>query len=68
VTTAIACREGKAWRTQVAVFDHPSSGPDYQTASGGKSPALEAFIDDHISGTALNTDQEKDAIAKGWDR
>lgn len=68
VTTAIACREGKAWRTQVAVFGKPGSGPDYQTASGAKSPALEAFIDDHISGTALNTEQEKSAIAKGWNQ
>jgi hypothetical protein len=66
VTTAIACREGGAWRTQVAVFGKAGSGPDYQTASGAKSPALEAFIDNHISGTALNTDEEKSAIAKGW--
>jgi hypothetical protein len=68
VTTAIACREGKAWRTQVAVFGKPGAGPDYQTASGAKSPALEAFIDQHISGAALNAEQEKQAITKGWDR
>lgn len=68
VTTAIACREGGAWRTQVAVFGKPGTGPDYQTASGAKSPALEAFIDNHISGAALNAEQEKEAITKGWEK
>ena len=68
VTSAIACHEGDAWRTQVAVFGKPGSNGDYQTASGGKSPELEAFIDEHISGAALNAEQEKAAMAKGWDR
>lgn len=68
LTTAIACREDKAWRTQVAVFGRPASAGDYQTASGAKSPALEAFIDQHIEGAALDAGQEKAAIAKGWGR
>ena len=66
-TSAIACREGAAWRTQVAVFGGPRSNPnDFQTASGARSPALEAFIDQHISGAPLTAAEEMDAIREGW--
>jgi negative regulator of sigma E activity len=67
VTTAIACREGKTWRTQVAVFGK-SRGADYQIADAGKSPMLEAFIDKHMPGAALNAEQEKQAIKAGWEK
>jgi hypothetical protein len=68
-TSAIACREGAAWRTQVAVFGGPRSNPgDFQTASGDKSPALEAFIDRHISGAPLTAAEEMDAMREGWRR
>jgi hypothetical protein len=71
VTSAIACREKGSWRTEVAVFGRPhtqgmGSSADYQTASGAKSPALEAFIDQNISGAALDAELEKAAIARGW--
>jgi len=66
VTTAIACRENGKWRTEIAVFGKPSPGSDFQTASSDKSPALEAFIDQHISGAPLTAAEETAAIGKGW--
>jgi hypothetical protein len=65
-TSAIACREDGRWRNEIAVFGKPTSTSDYQIASGDKSPALEAFIDLHISGAPLSAADESAAIAKGW--
>jgi len=66
-TSAIACREDGQWRTQVAVFGRAGGG-DYQTAAGGKSPALEAFIDQHISGAPLNAAEESKVVSEHWKR
>jgi len=66
-TSAIACREDGQWRTQVAVFGKARGG-DYQTAAGGKSPVLEAFIDQHISGAPLNAAEETKVLSEHWKR
>jgi hypothetical protein len=66
-TSAIACREEGQWRTQVAVFGKAGGG-DYQTAAGDRSPALEAFIDKHISGAPLNTAEEAKVLSEHWTR
>jgi negative regulator of sigma E activity len=66
-TSAIACREDGQWRTQVAVFGKAGGG-DYQTAAGGKSPALEAFIDEHISGAPLDMAEEAKVLSERWTR
>ena len=66
VTTAIACREDGAWRTEVAVFGKAGPGGEYQTASGEKAMPLEAFIDRTISGDPLDAAAERDAISRRW--
>jgi len=67
LTSAIACREDGRWRTQAAVFGKTGGG-DYQTAAGDKSPVLEAFIDQHISGAPLNTAEEAKVLSEHWKR
>ncbi|MDP3740497.1 MAG: hypothetical protein Q8R02_24135 [Hyphomonadaceae bacterium] len=64
--SAIACRTGGRWRTQVVEFGRQLRGGDYQTASGAKSAILEAFIDLHIAGTPLGAVDEERLVAKGW--
>lgn len=63
----IACRQDEGWRVQVASFASGRIGQgDYQTASSGRSAALEAFIDANISGSPLNGAEESELMARGW--
>ena len=63
---AIFCRGDDGWRPQVVAFGLPKSSLDYQTASAGRSPALEAFLDARMSGTPMNADEEAKLLANGW--
>ena len=65
-TSSIACREDGKWRAQVTVFGKAGANGDYQTASGNKSPALEVFIDRHISGAPLSAIEERRLLSHGW--
>lgn len=63
---AIFCRDGEGWRPQVVAFGLPKSSPDYQTASAGRSPALEAFLDARMSGAPMTADEEAKLLNRGW--
>lgn len=63
---AIFCRGDDGWRPQVVAFGLPKSSPDYQTASAGRSLALEAFLDARMSGAPMNADEEAKLLANGW--
>jgi hypothetical protein len=66
VMSAIACRDGGVWRTEVAVYGQALPGGEYVTASGEKAAPLEAFIDRSIAGDPLDAAAEKAAIASSW--
>lgn len=63
----IACRGDDGWRLQVASFAPGRAAPgDYQSASAGRSAALEAFIEANIAGSPLNASEESAVFARGW--
>lgn len=63
---AIFCRGDDGWRPQVVAFGLPKSSPDYQTASAGRSPALEAFLDARMSGAPMDAAAEDQLLKSGW--
>lgn len=63
---AIFCRDGEGWRPQVVAFGLPKSSPDYQTASAGRSPALEAFLDARMSGAPMTAEEEAKLLTRRW--
>ncbi|MEQ1781438.1 MAG: hypothetical protein ABMA14_08765 [Hyphomonadaceae bacterium] len=65
-SAAIACREDAGWRTQVIAFGLPKSSPDYQTASAGRSPVLEAFLDARMSGAPMDAAAEDQLLKSRW--
>lgn len=67
-SAAIACREGDGWKTQVVAYGLPKPSGDFQTASAGKSEALEAFLDQRMSGAPMNAEDEARLLAGGWKR
>lgn len=67
-SAAIACREGDGWKTQVVAYGLPKPSGDFQTASAGKSEALEAFLDQRMTGAPMNAEEEAKLIAGGWKR
>lgn len=67
-SAAIACREEQGWRTQLVAYGLPSPTGDYQTASAARTPALEAYLDDHMAGAPLNAQAETALIHRGWKR
>ncbi len=67
-SAAIACREGDGWKTQVVAYGLPKPSGDFQTASAGKSEALEAFLDQRMSGAPMNAEDEAKLLEGGWKR
>ena len=65
-SAAIACREGDGWKTQVVAYGLPKPSGDFQTAAAGKSEALEAFLDQRMSGAPMNAEDEAKLVAGGW--
>lgn len=65
-SAAIACRESDVWKTQVVAYGLPKPSGDFQTASAGRSPALEAFLDQRMSGAPMNAEDEAKLLAGGW--
>ena len=68
LSAAIACREGQTWRAQVVAYGLPKPAGDFQTASASRAPALEAFLDEHLSGTPMNAEEESQLLRSGWAR
>lgn len=66
VSSAIACREADGWRTQVAAYGLSKPTGEFQTASAARSPALESFLDNRMSGAPMNIEEEKRLLADGW--
>jgi len=62
---AIACRDGDVWRTEIAAVAPAVAEGDYQTASSGRSSAIESFIDERIEGAPLNAAGEA-ALLSDW--
>ena len=65
-SAAIACRDGDGWKTQVVAYGLPKPSGDFQTASAGKSEALEAFLDQRMTGAPMNAEEEAKLLAGGW--
>jgi hypothetical protein len=65
-SAAIACREGDGWKTQVVAYGLPKPSGDFQTASAARSPVLEAFLDQRMSGAPMNAEDEAKLLAGGW--
>lgn len=65
-SAAIACREEKGWRTQVVAYGLARAPGDFQTASAERSPALEAFLDQRISGAPMNAEEEARLLSDRW--
>lgn len=65
-SAAILCRDDGGWRPQVVAFGLSKGSPDYQTASAHRSPALEAYLDAHISGAPLNSEEEARLLQSAW--
>lgn len=68
VSAAIACREDQTWRTQVIAYGLPAPAGDFQTASAARAPALEAFLDERLSGAPMNAEEEARLLQSGWAR
>lgn len=62
--TALACREGDLWRTRIAVA-RPIT-PDGFTPAAGEHPLLRELLDRVGAGAPLDTETEREAIARGW--
>lgn len=67
-SAAIACREESGWRTQIVAYGLPKPTGDFQTASASRSPALEAYLDQHMTNDPLNADAEAKLLREGWKR
>lgn len=65
-TAAIACRTGDGWKTQVVAYGLPKSSVDFQTASAARSAALEAFLDQRMSGAPMNAEEEAKLLSGDW--
>lgn len=65
-SVAIACREDQGWRTRIAAFGLARLSGDFQAASAARSPALEAFLDEHMSGAPMNAEAEAKLLGDGW--
>jgi hypothetical protein len=66
-TSSVACREGSGWRVMIDTASGPVAGQgDFTTASGDRSPALEAFLDAEMSGSPLDAAAEAQVIRQGW--
>lgn len=65
-SSAIACRDEGTWRIQIAAYGLPKPTGDFQTASASRSPALEAFLDQRMSGEPMNADAEAKLLQNGW--
>lgn len=65
-SAAIACRDDGAWRVQIAAYGLPRPTGDFQTASASRSPALEAFLDQRMTGEPMNADAEARLLKGGW--
>jgi hypothetical protein len=64
-STNIACKQTSGWRLQAQYAEQGETiTGDYQTASS--SQQLEVVIDEMISGTALDRNQEQQAINNKW--
>jgi hypothetical protein len=66
--SAIACRDDGGWRPQVVAYGLTKSSGDYRTASAERSPALEAFMDEHMDGAPVNAKEEALLLQAGWAR
>jgi hypothetical protein len=66
--SAIACRDDGGWRPQVVAYGLTKSSGDYRTASAERSPALEAFMDEHMDGAPVNAKEEALLLQSGWAR
>lgn len=66
LSAAIACREDQTWRTQVVAYGLAKPAGDFQTASAARAPALEAFLDERLSGAPMNTEEEIQLLRSGW--
>lgn len=67
-STAIACREDRGWRTQIIAYGLPRPVGDFQTALAARSPALEAFLDEHMTGAPMNLEAESELLKRRWGR
>lgn len=67
-SAAIACREETGWRTQVVAYGLARTPGDFQTASAERSPALEAFLDQRMSGAPMNAEEEAKLLGDWWKR
>lgn len=65
-SAAIACREDGSWRTQVVAYGLTLPAGDFQTASASRSPVLETFLDERMSGAPMNAEQEARLLQSGW--
>jgi hypothetical protein len=65
-SAAIACREATGWRTQVVAYGLPKPDGEFQTASASRSPALESFLDERLSGAPMNAEEEGKLLQGGW--
>lgn len=65
-SAAIACRDGDGWKTQVVAYGLTKPSGDFQTASAGRSPALEAFLDQRMNGAPMNAEEEAKLLTGGW--
>ncbi len=65
-SAAIACREDEGWRTQVVAYGLARTLGDFQTASAARSPALEAFLDQRMTGAPMNAEEEAKLLHDKW--
>lgn len=65
-SAAIACREDDGWHTQVVAYGLTRTSGDFQTASAARSPALEAFLDQRMSGAPMNAEEEAKLLGDRW--
>lgn len=64
--SGLACRQDKRWRIEVAAHQPAASSPEYRQAASATAPAVLTRVDELIAGEALDSEQEKKALAAGW--
>ena len=67
-SAAIACREDRGWRTRLVAYGLPRPSGEFQTASAARSPALEAFLDEHATGAPMNAEAEAALLKSRWEK
>ncbi len=67
-SAAIACREDQGWRTLLVAYGLARPVGEFQTASAARSPALEAFLDEHMAGAPMNAEAEAALLKSRWAR